>query len=278
MSKVNGIFICLHSCNSEMSPYYNTLEYDERLCLADCFDGGRPPSSNTYSIINQDKIERSFNGINAQKKLFFTESNSAHHISYFIAKRVFEQLRKEEVAPQKYLVVNFDQHQDYGSMRGEFFCGSWGCRVTGSIQADYFIIGEKTKIDSHLYHSDPKEKTLAYDSSKDSDLENILSKINEYDKIYVTVDMDVLTFSDNMIQRTNWKQGKLQLEILNNLLSKLPNEKIVAADITGFPPKQMLSGSLVPIAKKGVLDSYIQDIQTVAQVLCNKMSIPYIID
>lgn len=278
MPKINGTFICLHSCNSAFSPYYNPLEYAERLCFADCFDGGRPPSSETYSIINPSRLERSFGELEAQNKLFFTESNSAHHISYYIAMRVFEQLRASEETPQKYLVVNFDQHQDYGTMEGKFFCGSWGCRVTNHLRADYFIIGEKTRVDSHLYHCDPCEKTLNYTSSSAADLEKIMAKINEYDKIYVTVDMDVLIAPDDTIQRTNWKRGNLQPNTLMELLSRLPAEKIAAADITGFPPKNMLSGSPVPQSKQDRLDSYIKDIESAAQALCRAMNIPYTTD
>jgi len=278
MPKINGTFICLHSCNSALSPYYNPLEYGERLCLADCFDGGRPPSSETYSITNQSKLERSFSQIDAQKKLFFTESNSAHHVSYFIAMRVLQKLRESETAPQKYLVVNFDQHQDHGTMKADLFCGNWGCRVTDHLQTDYFIIGEKTRIDSHLYHHEPSEKTLNYTSSNPSDLEKIMLKINEYDKIYVTVDMDVLNAPDDTIQRTNWKRGSLEKNKLLDLLAHLPAEKIAAADITGFPPKYMLSGAPVPMSKKDRLDAYIKDIEEVASVLCRSMNIPYTTD
>lgn len=273
MSRINGTFICLHSCSKNFSPYYNPDEFAEKLCLADCFDGGSPPSSETYTITNQEAIERRFSEIDARERLFFTESNSAHHISYFIAKRVFDQLSEES---GKKLVVNFDQHQDYGTLTGKFFCGSWGCRVTGIIGADYFIIGEKTRIDSHLYHSNPSEKTL--NSVSSSDLEQIMTKINEYDKIYVTVDMDVLTAPDDIVQRTNWKHGNLQANTLMDMLAQLPAKKIIAADITGFPPKYMLSGSPVPQSKKERLDSYITDIEAVAQVLCNSMGISYTVD
>lgn len=274
MPKINGTFICLHSCNSDLSPYYNPLEFTERLCLADCFNGGRPPASDTYLITNQAEIERRFGKIDTCKKLFFTESNSAHHISYFIAKRVFDQLCVCETSA-KYLVINFDQHQDNGTMKGDFFCGSWGSRVTGLLHADYFIIGEKTRVDSHLFHSDPSVKALNYTSSNRSEFEKIITKINEYDKIYVTVDMDVLTDKDDKIQRTNWKHGNIKTDVLLGMLERLPAEKIVAADITGFPPKHMLSGESVPMSKKGELDSYILDIEAIAQALCNTMGILY---
>lgn len=274
MPKINGTFICLHSCNSALSPYYIPMEFTERLCLADCFNGGRPPASDTYLITNQVEIERRFGGIDTCKKLFFTESNSAHHISYFIAKRAFSQLSVCET-PEKYLVINFDQHQDNGTMKGDFFCGSWGSRVTGLLHADYFIIGEKARVDSHLFRSDPSVKASVYTSSNRSELEGIMTKINEYDKIYVTVDMDVLTGKEDKIQRTNWKHGNMKKEDLLGMIGRLPAQKIVAADITGFPPKHMLSGEPVPMSKKGELDSYILDIKAIAQALCNTMGIPY---
>lgn len=264
MPTINGTFICLHSCTD--SPYYNPLEFSERLCLADCFSGGYATSTDSYSVTNLTELERRFGEINACKKLFFTESNSAHHMTYFTARRVFEQLRESKTT-EKYLVVNFDQHQDYSVRNSKtiFFCGSWGGWVTTELKADYFIIGEGgTDKDSHLYRANSGKTVF----KSNSELDKIMAEINKYDKIYVTVDMDVL-ISDSQIRRTNWKSGKLQTDVLLSMLSRLPRTKIVAADITGFPPRFMISGEPVPDTNR--LNGYIADIESVAQTLLDFM-------
>ena len=90
MPKINGTFICLHSCNKDMSPYYNTMEFTDRLCLADCFKDGNPPFRNSYIAVNRDEIAQRLLTVGVPGKLFFVESNCAHNISYFLSKCAYE--------------------------------------------------------------------------------------------------------------------------------------------------------------------------------------------
>ena len=85
MANINGTFICLHSCNKTISPYYNTAEFADRLCLADCFTGGNPPYGDSYIASDRNEILQRIAGAGVLGKLFLVESNSAHNITYFLA-------------------------------------------------------------------------------------------------------------------------------------------------------------------------------------------------
>lgn len=267
---INGTFICLHSCNNTLAPYYNTMEFANRLCLADCFRNGNPPFRDSYIAVNRNEIARRLLANGVLGKLFFVESNCAHNISYFLSKCACEQLRLTN--DQKFLIVNFDQHEDYEGVGNEILCSNWGANICQTLKCDYLIVGRKTKKDAFMIKYVEGRDSQRKPSCKVSEIASIISA---YDKIYVTVDMDVLSGTDTNVQRTNWPHGDIKINDLCEWLSKIPSDKIASADITGFPPKQMKTGTPVPNSKMGVLDSYIQDIETVAQAICNSMGIPY---
>ncbi len=271
MPKINGTFICLHSCSRVLSPYYNTLEFADRLCLADCFRNGNPPFRDSYIAMNRDEITRRLLTGGVLGKLFFVESNCAHNVSYFLSECAHEQLHLEE--GQKFLIVNFDQHEDYENVSDEILCSNWGANICQALRCDYLIVGRKTKKDALLIKYVEGAKP-ARQTHKPTEINNIIS---EYAKIYVTVDMDVLSGTDANIQRTNWMHGDIKINDLCSWLGGLPTDKIVAADITGFPPKHDKKNEPVPAAKISVLDGYIQDIDKVARTICTPMGIPYTI-
>lgn len=266
---INGTFICLHSCNKTLSPYYNTMEFANRLCLADCFKDGNPPFRDSYIAVNREEIMRRLLTDSVLGKLFFVESNCAHNISYFLSKCACEQLRLTN--NQKFLIVNFDQHEDYESVGSEILCSNWGANICQTLKCDYLIVGRKTKKDALMIKYVESKRLQTKYPHKVTEINSIIS---EYDKVYVTVDMDVLSGKDTNVQRTNWQHGDIEIDELCKWLSIIPADKIAAADITGFPPKQMKTGNPVPMTKKNVLDSYIQDIEKVAQSICDSMDIP----
>lgn len=258
MSKINGTFICLHSCNLRISEYYNTLDFDRKLCLAECFNGGCPPWSDSYILTKRSELDQRLKTISTQKELFFIESNSAHHLSKFLAERAYDEQAK---SGQRFLVVNFDQHRDYGTPESELFCGNWGSHVCADLGCDYLIIGRKINMDALYY---PYEGEAVSYSLAD-DLDRLEELYSAYDQIYVTVDMDVLT--GKTAKRTNWPCGDMTQPALEGLLRMLPKEKIIAADIAGFPPK-------VIGADRDELDGYLSDLEQVAKVLNELMGNP----
>ncbi len=266
MPKVNGTFICLHSCSKIISPYYNTAEFDSRLCLADCFTGGNPPYGDSYTTVDRDEISRRIAAAGVLGKLFLVESNSAHNITYFLAKRAYEQLNfgNEE---KKFLILNFDQHEDYEGVGNDILCSNWGANICGLLHCDYLIAGRKTYNDALLIQYIEGKKPIR----KPNKISSLNDIIKGYDKIYVTVDMDVLSGADRDIQRTNWQHGDIKAADLIEWLNGLPCGKIAAADITGFPPKLKKDGKPVPDAKISVLDGYINDIAAVADALCKAL-------
>lgn len=251
MRKINGTFICLHSCNLRISAYYNTLDFGRKLCLAECFNGGNPPWSDSYRLTKRSELNQRLETVSTQKELFFIESNSAHQLSKFLVERAYDEQAK---SGERFLVVNFDQHTDYGNPESELFCGNWGAHVCANLACDYLIIGRKGKMDALYY---PYEgKPVSY--SLNDDLDRLGELYSGYDQIYVTVDMDVLT--GKTAKRTNWPCGDMTQPELEGLLRMLPPEKIIAADIAGFPPK-------ADAADREELDGYLSDLEEVAGIL-----------
>lgn len=291
MAKINGTYVSLHENDSNYPYYKGSLEFRDTLCLAEHFvKTGSPCASDTYTftdipqnggaaeITRESLIEAALSGKFTDKTLFFTESNSAHHLTYFYVKEAAKHLNPEEL-----LVVNFDQHLDTGAENNPLYCGSWGGRyICNAVGCDYLVVGPKNSKDV-LKRFDPKFVRPTYDAAlysnrnKDRILyypKEELPRICEpYNKIYVTVDMDILTNSAPH-KRTNWGPGYFdKCDSLLNFLRLLPAEKITAADITGFPPVDTNQDEKT--LKE--LDPYIADIQKTAEALCHLMGIaPYL--
>ena len=266
MSTINGTFLSLHSCNPNLSRYYNTLKFNRRICLADCLDGGRPPYSESYKFLDSDEAVRRIGEVNPLEELFFVESNSAHHISRYLAIHAYDSFTEENGGkrPENFLVLNFDQHEDHGTPAGRFYCGSWGGYVAADLSCDYLVIGVSKGMEAFLYPYDNGKET--YSLKEPEVLEEIYS---QYDRIYVTVDMDVLTGGKS--KRTNWGHGYIDQSILNILLKMIPSEKIISADITGFPPKPIEHAEDVDVEE---INSYFQDITEIAKTLTGLMGKP----
>lgn len=294
MAKINGIYYALHEqIGRFVYPYYKGgLEFRETVSLADAVKkNGSNDTSETYDIMGlvaekdaetvkakKGAFEKRFENIFPSKPLLLTESNSAHHLTYFYVKEIAKQLKKS--GDHKLLVINFDQHEDYGSTGAEFFCGSWGSRIVADIPCDYIAVGvgEKGKISSWKHDVSGVSKVEFLPEEPGESPADRLAKIlserhGDCEKIYVTVDMDVLTCSGTL-KRTNWGSGKLTMSELKDCLEILPEDKMVAADITGFPPvdRTKLDEQL------DLLNSYTENIKETAEVLCRKLGIPLLVE
>lgn len=275
MPRMNGIYFTLHKqVGRFLYPYYKgDLTFQEERNLSEYFTKkGDPSTSESYFLKGAEEDKRPpeseaaietmaehFSGQVPDKSLFFVESNSAHHMTYFLAGEAARRLGEGE----KLLVINFDQHEDFGSAQGRFFCGSWGSYLMEKIHCDYVVVGASNKITSYKYGEKGCRKY-----NLEQMKECLEQRHGDCTKIYVTVDMDVLE-NDIAFKRTNWNPGTMPFDILNGLLISLPAEKITAADITGFPPikREWLEDN------PEVYNSYIADIRNTAGILCRLMGI-----
>lgn len=264
MSKINGTFLQVHRQTGNFPPpYYNPLEFDRRIFLADCAKKGAPYSTDSYDFSSQVEVLRRIGNIDPLKELFFVESSCAHHLSCFLAQSTFTRLKKEGAEKNpKQLVVNFDQHLDHGLPFGRFYCGSWGSYVN----CDYLVVGVSDGSEAFLY---PCGSSTAQKYSVKK-LMDIRAIYEQYEQIYVTVDTDVLKGGGS--KRTNWPHGAMPKEILLLLLNAVPGKKIAAADITGFPPN--IKDEDERNKNINELNSYIRDITKIARVLCDLMDRP----
>lgn len=267
---MENIFIGLHGANS---PYYNNLKdfaFDRTIDLSEKVnelpislkDKTNPPpipfsKSNSYYFDN-DGVREILDPIVTEGNLFFVESNSAHHISYFLAKNAFQ-----DCPPNcKKAVLNFDQHLDYGisySPVENLFCGNWGGTLRNE-NADYFVEGKYC----------PSENVVISFQEKNGqriDADKINEELKAYEYVYVSVDMDVLLKVDKNFKRTNWPDGGMDIDTLKQYIdSHLNGVTVIAADITGFPFKTE-EWELRNKEKRKVFDTFTQNIIDVANTL-----------
>lgn len=247
--------------------YREGLDFETEIPLGNMFTNGRVRGTESYKLIAQcaplmqspvaKNIQELVSKSSDNKHLFFIESNSAHNITYFTSNISTASLEEGK----KLLIVNFDQHSDHGTATGELLCSNWGGFAGNDLQCDYLVIGEPS------YYPDDNCSFYQADRKRiQKSIKGIETEFQNYDAIYVTVDMDVLQNGIGMPKRTNWGEGKLTKEALISHLKLLPDGKITSADITGFPPFEM--SKLAENEKQ--FTQYITDISEIAQVLENK--------
>lgn len=282
------IFISLHTLDDpeyyHPDTFMNEFLPKNILYLGASVTEGNPPYGDSYKIPDEGAVQNVFNGVDPLSKLFFVESNSAHHITKFIVKRTYERLLSQEKisSEKKILVVNFDQHTDFEGKDANLFCGNWGSHLRHELPAaDYMVIGLSKYRTVTLWENNGTEPNgRNINESKES----LTSIYDKYASIYVTVDMDVLEMPKDAdgrrpspfanldtknATRTNWSNGFMPLDELTGLLENLPECKIAAADITGFPP--LKSKTTLQMQNTDILDSHITDISAVAEILSKKI-------
>lgn len=255
------IFIGLHEAAS--SPYFNNRTYDGTIDLADkiiespnTIDGNA--STNSY-YFNCEGVKAVFNDVDVLGNIFFVESNSAHHISYYLAKKAFDSCQQE----MQKAVLNIDQHEDYGlcSAIDKMFCGNWGSAIRKEY-ADYFVEGKYCP-------SQSENAVVSFQKLNGNGIsrEIINQELAKPDKcVYVSVDMDVLKGVETYKYRTNWKNGGMTLKELESMLNNdLNGVNVIAADITGFPLNNI---------GEDAAQKYQSDIEAVAQMLKSHIRAP----
>ena len=271
MPKLNGTFLGLHGPGEEL--YYHPMEFRDRIDLSAYFHGGNPPFGDSY-LADPDKWDEILKNLAAaegMKKLYFTESNSAHNLSYFLARTAYQQLG----GSPKFLILNFDQHEDYEWLGDGLRCSNWGSYICQELKCDYLIVGRRTRDKAFLfpYKEGVKPKGITKPFRNASEL---IKLMEDYEQIYLTVDMDVLKGTSQNVMRTNWPHGDVPLEMLLEWLGALPSEKIAAMDVSGFPPAMKRDGRPFTRADQAIRDAYIEDLKAVTQKLCTVMDIaPY---
>lgn len=274
MHKMGGIYMRFFiSVNKETEDaeavyYRKGLNADTAITIDDLLYNGAATGRDSYKLVESGtqpmkspvakRIEDTVHQSPVPKNLFFIESNSAHNISYFTAGIA----AKLSAQGQKLLIANFDQHLDHGTATGELLCSNWGGFAKKYFPCDYMVIGEP------LYNR--KKQFIIYCAGKQNctafKIEELHKRLNEYDAIYVTVDMDILINGAGMPKRTNWGEGVLTKQTLMSYLNLLPDGKIISADITGFPPYETAN-----LAKEEInLIQYITDINEIAKKLESK--------
>lgn len=270
MTKMNGTYFALHK-QAGWFPYpycKGNLTFREEENLSGRLSKLAPyGSSDTYFLTGGGKEETLIARMEEwlqdkvpEKSLFFTESNSAHHMTYFLAGERAEQLGEGE----KLLVINFDQHEDHGFSARTFFCGNWGSHIMRRANCDYVVVGASNRITSFKAGMPGCQK---YGLNQLA--ECLEQRHKDCSRIYVTVDMDVLK-NDMALKRTNRNSGVMSFDVLRALLNSLPGEKITAADITGFPP---VTPNYPKNNKMYCFAPYILDIKHTAEILCRLMGI-----
>lgn len=272
---MENIFIGLHGADS--SPYYNnlnnftfnrTIDLSEKVTklprsLKDLNQIKNNPPQIPFSHLNSyyfdnDGVQEILDPVITSENMFFVESNSAHHISYFLAKNAFK-----NCPPNcKKAVLNFDQHQDYDVINPQtsgLFCGSWG-RMLRYENIDYFVEGKYCQSENVVISF--QEMNGQY-----IDPDEINEVLKAYEYVYVSVDMDVLLKISQNFKRTNWPDGGMEIDTLKQYIdSRLNGVNVIAADITGFPFK-IEEWELRNNEKRKVFDTLTQNIIDVANAL-----------
>lgn len=254
-------------CCKRKSAYLKPDFRDKTVSLKKNCTGGSAALPNSYNFLNEREIMMKLDPIDSLHCVVINESNCAHHLSYFLISKAYRALLESKQADDRsrILVVNFDQHEDFGNYTDVFFCGNWGSRIFEEKGFDFMSVGcfENDRVYARLWRHNESPEAFGLDSFED------FNKIYEYyDKIYVSVDMDVLTGSYKCL-RTNRTNGELTANRLRALLRKIPTHKLFAADITGLPP----IGEKTANRRSGSDDfeSYIFDIRSAADMLLGKL-------
>lgn len=250
-----------------IASYFKPDFRDKTISLKKCCTGGSASLPNSYNFLNESKIMAGLDPIDSLHSVVINESNCAHHLSYFLIRKAYRELLESRQADDrsKILVVNFDQHEDFGNYSDVFFCGNWGSRIFEEKGFDFLSVGccEKDRVYARLWQHSECPEDFGTDSFEE------FSKIyTYYNKIYVSVDMDVLTGSYKCL-RTNRTNGELTANRLRVLLRKIPAHKLFAADITGLPPIGRKTYNRR--SSSDDIEAYMFDVKTAADILLGKL-------
>ena len=247
--------------------YFKPDFLKKTVSLQKCCTGGSAALNNTYNFLNESEIMMKLGSIDSLYNVVINESSCAHHLSYYLISKAYRELLNSRQADDrsKILVVNFDSHEDFGDYNDVFFCGNWGSRIFEEKGFDFLSVGccENDRVYARLWQHNENPKEFGQDSFEE------FYKIYEcYDRIYVSVDMDVLTGSYKCL-RTNRTNGEFTANRLRVMLRQIPTHKLFAADIAGLPPIGEKTANRM--SNTDDIEAYIFDVKSAADILLGKL-------
>lgn len=200
--------------------YYKKLDYSW-IDLSDI--------KNVNRYCEESSLKSIYNRIINKKhsKVTFIGNGNYHYVTYLLLKDI----------KKPFTLVLFDHHTDMmdAPSKSLVTCGSWVSNAINNLPnlKKVIIIGVSQEL---IYSNiiDNKDKVAILSK------ENIgqAKTVNEYiesntvtDEIYISVDKDVLAYTD---ASTNWDQGNMKLEdLLNSINYMCNNYKILGLDVCG---------------------------------------------
>jgi len=198
------------------------------------------------------KLEECLRGITdleREKNFYIISANSAHHFSFILSKYAFYAATANDSssANRKKVVINFDNHLDYGRRKNtirleeNISCGTWGSFHTLQWRdsAEYAVLC------AHSEPSDSKQYRVYKNNAVSVEgKSNVIKHLKSYraakHNVYVTVDRDFMLnngtkYGDRNCAYNN-EEGKAFIGECMSILRK-NSINIVGGDIIGLPTR-----------------------------------------
>lgn len=157
--------------------------------------------------------------------IHFLDSGNYHYVTKIMTDRI----------KKPFSLVVFDHHTDMQKpmIEGLTSCGDWAEKVldTNPYLCQLILIGpEQTDINAIENRSD-KLITYSAQEIRGKSADSKIKRIDQSVPVYISIDKDIL---DESISETNWSQGHMQLDTLENILGIIiRNQKVLGIDICG---------------------------------------------
>lgn len=227
------------------------------------------------------------NEINTTGNFYIINANSAHHFTFVLCKCAFQSqidsVNKSAAMKRKKVVVNIDNHVDYGKyvrdnpFRNDMIsCGGWGGFHMGYWTV-HCVGGAEYVALSTGEISNPKEKNRVYkaggggsklvktDFLKDETaiLNHLKTYLTQDHDVYLTVDRDFMLnngtkYGDRGCQYDNTEGMKFVKKCVDALKT---NCTILSADITGMPTNSDSKGPRVDKDSEGQFNLAVNDVK-----------------
>jgi hypothetical protein len=210
----------------------------------------------TLSVGNLQQITCDNLGIKGAP-FILVSSNYAHNLTFFLSRAAF---RKFGVPKRPKVILNFDDHQDYGGVAaandmpsgGEVGNGAWGqwhvCHQSGSDLKDvcytYAVFGCVSNPPPRILHRMGNEplKNKPIEGKKGKTDENVLADLhalhgNDDCDVWVTIDCDVLSNSLTDFGTGGKWDAHECIAWVWKALRCLGGYKLVGMDVVGLPSR-----------------------------------------
>lgn len=157
--------------------------------------------------------------------IHFLDSGNYHYVTKFFLEQIKE----------PFSLVLFDYHDDMRHKALYEFsdCGSWARDIllNHPYLQQMIIIGPEQKQADALSNIEERLVCISIQELENEKAEKKLEKIKKNIPVYISIDKDVLS---NSYAVTNWNQGRMSLEMLENVLTLfLLNDNVMGVDICG---------------------------------------------